>query len=159
MRPSRRSNDEQARARSIVTRLASSGVWPPLARLPEEWSAEVAKLGGRSFNGKQIFRWIHARGVLDPEKMTDLSAALRLNLRELGQATSTALQAWTTSLDRATERRATDGTRKLLVRLGDGAAVETVLIPGVTRGKSGMPSPISPKNDDKDPGASDDADA
>ena len=52
-----------------------------------------------------------------------------------------------------TERRATDGTRKLLVKLRDGASVETVLIPNVTRGKSDLPSPVS----DPDPGQ--DADA
>jgi 23S rRNA (adenine2503-C2)-methyltransferase len=42
----------------------------------------------------------------------------------------------------ADERRSADHTRKLLVRLGDGATVETVLIPGVSGGKSDLPSPV-----------------
>jgi 23S rRNA (adenine2503-C2)-methyltransferase len=142
-----------------VTRPASLPAFPPLARLPEEWTADVAALGGRPFNGKQIFRWIHARGVLDPEKMTDLSTSLRARLRELGEAPGAALQAWTASLDRATERRASDGTRKLLVRLADGASVETVLIPGVTRGKGALPAPVSPRTLDPIDGLNDDADA
>jgi 23S rRNA (adenine2503-C2)-methyltransferase len=138
-------------------RVSLGSTWPPLARLPDEWAADMTQLGGRPFHGKQIFRWIHARGVLEPEKMTDLSAGLRQRLVALGGGASNALRAWTTSLDLATERRAADGTRKLLVRLADGASVETVLIPGVTRGKSSLPSPIQ-SNDDADAAAIDDED-
>ena len=90
-------------------------------------------MGGRAFHGKQIFRWMHARGVLDAAQMTDLPQAMRdaLAADELaGDATVTSV------------RRSTDDTRKLLVRLGDGATVETVLIPGVTKGKSELPSPL-----------------
>ena len=73
-------------------------------------------------SGKQIFRWIHARGVTDPEKMSDLPASLRAKLAERGLKSV---------LEIVSERRATDDTRKLLVSLGDGANVETVLIPRV----------------------------
>ncbi len=55
---------------------------PPIARFPEEWAADAARLGGRAFHGKQIFRWIHVRGVTDAEKMTDLPAPLRAKLVE-----------------------------------------------------------------------------
>jgi 23S rRNA (adenine2503-C2)-methyltransferase len=137
-------------------RASSDSTWPPLARLPDEWALDVIKLGGRHFHGKQIFRWIHARGVIDPEKMTDLSAGLRQKLSGLGGAPSTALGEWSTRLDLATEQRAADGTRKLLVRLADGASVETVLIPAVTRGKSTLPSPVSSATEDADAAAIDD---
>jgi 23S rRNA (adenine2503-C2)-methyltransferase len=136
----------------------SASAWPPLAKLPEEWAAEVATLGGRAFNGKQIFRWIHARGVTDPEKMTDLAASLRHKLSASWPSAS--------ALDLTSALRAADGTRKLLVRLADGASVETVLIPGVTRGKSSLPSPLpSPDGEPSEASAretsdtSDDADA
>jgi 23S rRNA (adenine2503-C2)-methyltransferase len=126
-----------------------------LAKLPDEWVADVVKLGGRPFHGKQVFRWIHARGVTDPAKMTDLGVGLRSELVALWPAQT----ASSGGLGLTTVRRADDGTRKLLVRLADGASVETVLIPGVTRGKSTLPSPVSPPaSDDADAAALDDDD-
>jgi 23S rRNA (adenine2503-C2)-methyltransferase len=106
---------------------------PPLARLPDEWAVAAQALGGRSFHGKQIFRWIHTRGVTDPARMSDLPATLRKALVESGMGDA---------LDVTQERRAEDGTRKLLVTMKDGASVETVLIPEVTRGKSDLPAPV-----------------
>lgn len=105
----------------------------PLARTPEEWADELIRLGGRAFHGKQVFRWIQARGVTDPAQMSDLPAALRTKLAESGLGGV---------MDIVSERRATDDTRKLLVALGDGANVETVLIPRVSGGKSDLPSPV-----------------
>ncbi len=116
----------------------------PLARTPEEWAAVAVELGGRTFHGKQIFRWIQARSVVDPKEMTDLPASLRKALEERGGLGDV--------LGVASERRASDRTRKLLVRMKDGATVETVLIPSVTGGKSSLPSPLGP-------GAEEDADA
>ena len=92
----------------------------PLARTPEEWTAEMARLKERSFHGKQVFTWIHQRGVTDAAAMTDLPASLRTKLADDGLGSV---------LTVVTERRASDDTRKLLVALGDGANVETVLIP------------------------------
>jgi 23S rRNA (adenine2503-C2)-methyltransferase len=116
----------------------------PIARLPEEWADALKQLGGRPFHARQLFRWIHARGVLAPEAMSDLPKDLRGKLEAL-------------ELDRTIgvtdERRAADATRKLLVRFRDGATVETVLIPGVSGGKSALPSPVGPAE------GSDDADA
>jgi 23S rRNA (adenine2503-C2)-methyltransferase len=105
----------------------------PLARLPEEWDDALKPLGGRSFHARQLFRWIHARSGLAPEAMSDLPRELRAKLEglELGR-----------TIDVTEERRAADSTRKLLVRFRDGATVETVLIPGVSGGKSTLPSPL-----------------
>jgi 23S rRNA (adenine2503-C2)-methyltransferase len=58
----------------------------------------------------------------------------------------------------ADERRAADDTRKLLVRFRDGATVETVLIPGVTAGRSGLPSPVGQTQQDADAAAAVDDD-
>ena len=49
----------------------------PIARLPEDWKESLLARGERPYRAQQIFRWIHARGVLDPDKMTDLGAPLR----------------------------------------------------------------------------------
>ena len=108
-------------------------MFPPLARTPEEWSSAVAGLGGRAFHGKQVFKWIQARGVLDASQMTDLPAKLRENLLDLGAGAKMRV---------AQERVATDGTKKLLLTLEDGATIETVLIPGVTGPKGELPNPV-----------------
>jgi 23S rRNA (adenine2503-C2)-methyltransferase len=123
--------------------LAASSRVPALARTPEEWSAAAVRLGHRTFHGKQIFRWIHVRGVTDASQMTDLPAGLREKLvteEGLGGV-----------LEIASERRAADDTRKLLVKLHDGANVETVLIPRVAGGKSTLPSPIRDGEGASDP--------
>jgi 23S rRNA (adenine2503-C2)-methyltransferase len=117
---------------------------PPLARTPEEWVEAVRPIGGRSFHGRQIFRWLHARGVLAADRMTDLPKDLRSQLGSL---------AMDRALEIVDERRSTDSTRKLLVRLGDGATVETVLIPGVSGGKTDLPSPVLPTDVDADAAA------
>ena len=121
---------------------------PPLARMPEEWAEAVRPLGGRAFHGKQVFRWLHCRGVLDARRMSDLPAALREALAREGLDDVLGI---------ATERRALDRTRKLLVRMHDGATVETVLIPGVSGHKGVLPSPL-PADDDADAAAAVDDD-
>jgi 23S rRNA (adenine2503-C2)-methyltransferase len=126
-----------------VTEAAS--LHPPLARTPEEWGRAMSSLGGRTFHGRQVFKWIHVRGVTDPKAMTDLPSALRTSLAELGMGAAARI---------SLERRAADDTRKLLVELAGGATVETVLIPGVTRGPGGLPSPLA--SEDADAAAADD---
>jgi 23S rRNA (adenine2503-C2)-methyltransferase len=95
----------------------------PLARLPEDWEAALREAGERPFRAKQVFRWVHARGVVDPAQMSDLPATLRERLAAQGLGPAAAV---------ASVRKSLDGTRKLLVTMGDGATVESVLIPGVT---------------------------
>jgi 23S rRNA (adenine2503-C2)-methyltransferase len=122
---------------------------PPLARTPEEWVEALKTLGGggRAFHARQIFRWLQGRSVLDASKMTDLPASLREKLAPLEIERT---------IEVADERRAADDTRKLLVRMRDGATVETVLIPGVTGPKGRLPSPVPAfaameEGDDDDP--------
>jgi 23S rRNA (adenine2503-C2)-methyltransferase len=107
---------------------------PPVARTPEEWTEVALGLGGRAFHGKQVFRWIQARSVLDAEKMSDLPASLRESIADLGPAARATV---------TEERLAADGTRKLLLTLHDGATIETVLIPGVSGPKGALPSPVA----------------
>ncbi len=117
---------------------------PPLARTPEEWTEALRSLGGRAFHARQIFQWIHGRGVLEADRMTDLPKDLRDKLAAFGMERTV----------QATDvRRAADATRKVLVRLHDGATVETVLIPGVSGGKNGLPSPVALADGDADAAA------
>ncbi|HXX69118.1 MAG TPA: 23S rRNA (adenine(2503)-C(2))-methyltransferase RlmN [Polyangiaceae bacterium] len=105
-----------------------------LARTPEEWAAALRPLGGRHFHARQLFRWMHERGILDPQQMTDLPGHLRSALSELGVERSYRV------ID---VHRSVDRTRKLLLQLRDGATVETVLIPAVSAGPSSLPSPLA----------------
>jgi 23S rRNA (adenine2503-C2)-methyltransferase len=106
---------------------------PFLARTPDEWEGDAKRFGGRPFHGRQIFRWIHVRGVTNPLEMTDLPAKLRERLAEEGLADPIHAQ---------TVRRSADGTRKLIVGVRSEANVETVLIPGVTGARGRMLSPL-----------------
>jgi 23S rRNA (adenine2503-C2)-methyltransferase len=92
----------------------------PVARLPEEWRKAMADLGEKPFRAEQIFRWIHERGVLDPEQMTDLAKPLRERLKAEGFAPPAKV---------AQVHAAADGTRKLVLELAQGARVECVIIP------------------------------
>lgn len=103
-----------------VTRGKTAAEIHPLARTQEEWECVLATWGERSFRAKQVFRWIHTRGVFDPAQMTDLSKALRERLVESGTAEPGRVEQ---------VHRSADGTRKLLLELDRKAMVECVLIP------------------------------
>ena len=92
----------------------------PLERLPEEWAEALVQLGEPRYRGMAVFRWIHQRGVLDPELMTDLPKSLREKLRAEGLGDP---------LTVVQEHVSDDTTRKLLLRMQDGREVESVLIP------------------------------
>lgn len=96
----------------------------PIERLPEEWAEHLKALGEPSYRGKQIFDWIHRRGVFDPEEMTNLPKTLRARLTEEWQALPL-------SVSKAHQAR--DKTRKLLLALPDEKEIETVLIPMLER--------------------------
>src|SRR5580692_6294732 len=86
----------------------------------EECSALLVKEGEKAFRAKQIFHWIYERRETDWDKMSDLSAALRLKLKNL------------LSLHSLKERRVLQSkdeeTIKFLWELADGKLVESVLI-------------------------------
>jgi 23S rRNA (adenine2503-C2)-methyltransferase len=95
----------------------------PIARLPEEWQTTLTSQGERAFVARQVFSWIHKRGVFVPAAMTNLSTSLRDKLAEGGLGPVAEV---------AHVHRSTDGTRKIVLRLSDGVTIETVLLPGVS---------------------------
>jgi 23S rRNA (adenine2503-C2)-methyltransferase len=95
----------------------------PIARTPDEWTQALAPRGERAFVAKQVFGWIHRKGVLDPARMTNLSAKLRDALAAEGVGEILAIES---------VHGSADGTRKLVLRLADGATIETVLLPSVS---------------------------
>lgn len=92
----------------------------PLSLLPEEWQSLPALSAEPAFRSRQVFRWVHGKGVLDPDQMSDLSRPLRERLREAQL---------TFPLTVSDVVRARDGTRKLVCDLARGGRIECVLIP------------------------------
>ncbi len=89
-----------------------------------ELAAEIESLGGKKFRAKQILEWVWQRSVVDFSEMKNLPATLRGDLR--GR-----LAILTSEIE--TRYDAEDGVVKLLLRLGDGEYIETVLIPAGRR--------------------------
>ena len=88
-------------------------------------AALFADLGEKPFRAKQVSRWVHQRLVDGPDAMTDLSRKVRGQLTEIA-----AIRGPTVIGDAA----ASDGTRKWLLDVGAGNAVEAVYIPEDDRG-------------------------
>ncbi len=111
-----------------------------LSRLPEDWRPMLEAMGERPYRAKQIFGWIFARRELDPEKMTNLPAALRSHLAALpvGKLPEVELV-----------KRAADGTRKLLLTLDEKTQVECVLIPMVKKDAWDAGVPACDEEDDE----------
>ena len=85
-----------------------------------ELEAFMAELGEPRFRALQIWQWIWQRNVTDFEAMTNVSKATRARLSEVAECRLPEV---------VTVQTAGDGTEKLLLRLADGAMVETVIIP------------------------------
>ena len=87
--------------------------------------ALVADLGEKPFRAKQLSHWIHQRLTGDVAAMTDLSRTFREKLASVAEIRGPAVVRDTT---------ASDGTRKWLLDVGAGNAVEMVYIPEDDRG-------------------------
>jgi 23S rRNA (adenine2503-C2)-methyltransferase len=92
-----------------------------LPRLTEWFAAQ----GEKAFRAKQVYQWIHQRGVDDFDAMTDLAKSLREKLKERAEVRAPAI---------LSEHRSADGTVKWLFDVGIGNGIETVFIPEDDRG-------------------------
>jgi 23S rRNA (adenine2503-C2)-methyltransferase len=84
-----------------------------------------AGLGEKPYRARQLLRWIHHAGVDDFSAMTDMSRPLRERLAESASIAAPRV---------LSESTAADGTRKWLLDVGTGNAIETVFIPEANRG-------------------------
>jgi 23S rRNA (adenine2503-C2)-methyltransferase len=82
-------------------------------------------LGEKRFRATQLMKWIHQLGETDFMAMTNMSKALRARLVEVAEIRMPEV---IRQLDSA------DGTRKFLIRVSGGNAIETVFIPDGERG-------------------------
>jgi 23S rRNA (adenine2503-C2)-methyltransferase len=92
---------------------------------PAQLIAYCGELGEKPFRAKQLQRWIHQFGVSDFEAMTDLAKSLRDKLAGRAMVSSPSV---------ISDHTSSDGTRKWLLDVGQGNAVETVFIPEENRG-------------------------
>ncbi len=92
---------------------------------PAQLIAYCGELGEKPFRAKQLQRWIHQFGASHFDAMTDLAKSLRDKL-----ASRAVIVAPTVISDHTS----TDGTRKWLLDVGQGNAIETVFIPEENRG-------------------------
>lgn len=87
--------------------------------------ALFADLGEKPFHADQVLKWIHQRGVIELDAMTDISKSLREKLKAQT----------TISLPRVVDDFASvDGSRKWIIEVASGSRVEMVYIPEGTRG-------------------------
>jgi 23S rRNA (adenine2503-C2)-methyltransferase len=86
----------------------------------DELEQFVVTAGERAFRARQVMGWLWQRGVDSFDAMSDLGVEFRQHLKKHFKISPAPC---------ATIARSTDGTRKLLVALGDGEAIESVIIP------------------------------
>ena len=87
-----------------------------------EWFAER---GEKPFRARQVLRWMHKSGESEFDAMSDLALSLRSKLKETACVQASKVMR---------EELSADGTRKWLLDVGTGNAVETVFIPETDRG-------------------------
>jgi 23S rRNA (adenine2503-C2)-methyltransferase len=83
-----------------------------------------AEMGEKPFRARQLMHWIHQSGVDDFDAMTDMAKSLREELKRGCEVRPPRVISDTT---------AADGTRKWLLDVSAGNAIETVFIPERTR--------------------------
>ena len=86
----------------------------------QELEAALVGEGYQPFHARQTYRWIHRRGITNPDEMTDLPLALRSRLQAAFAISTPRVLHDDTSID---------GTRKLALGLADGRSIESVFIP------------------------------
>jgi len=91
----------------------------------QELGAALAAIGMPAFRARQLWHWLYFHGATSFDAMTTLSKDARARLAERFSITRPVVSRELTS---------TDGTRKWLVRFGDGKEAECVHIPEEDRG-------------------------
>src|SRR5436189_940441 len=91
----------------------------------EGLAAFVASLEEKPFRARQVKRWMHRLGEADFARMSDIAKPLREKLLRTACVSPPRI---------VSDSLARDGTRKWLLDVGNGNAVEAVFIPETNRG-------------------------
>jgi 23S rRNA (adenine2503-C2)-methyltransferase len=84
----------------------------------------VADAGEAPYRARQVLRWLWVHDASSLDEMPEIPARLRHNLKQNFRISRLVV---------SRVARAADGTRKLLLRLGDGTEIESVIIPAHER--------------------------
>ena len=90
------------------------------SRTLDELKAELAKMGEKAFKAGQIYSWLHKRGAVSFDEMTDISKNLRENLKNSYVIHNCSIEKKLVSMY--------DSTVKYLFRLHDGELIESVVM-------------------------------
>ena len=85
----------------------------------------VSGMGDKPFRARQLARWIHRSGECDIDRMSNLAKAFRERLKSVAVVRGPVP---------VHDHVSGDGTRKWLLDVGNGNAIETVFIPELNRG-------------------------
>jgi len=91
----------------------------------QQLTAWFAEHGEKPFRSRQVLRWIYRAGESDFDAMSDLAVSLREKLKQIACVQAPKVMR---------EELSDDGTRKWLLDMGTGNAVEAVYIPEEGRG-------------------------
>jgi 23S rRNA (adenine2503-C2)-methyltransferase len=91
----------------------------------EALSAFVSGLDEKPFRARQLKRWVHRLGEADFGRMSDMARSLREKLADIADISPPKI---------VSDSVASDGTRKWLLDVGNGNAIEAVFIPEAGRG-------------------------
>ena len=94
--------------------------WDPAELELGELETALGARGVEPFHARQVYRWIHKRGVTDIDRMTDLSLGLRAAIKTECVVSTPRVVA---------DECSVDGTRKFTLELGDAQRIEAVFIP------------------------------
>lgn len=86
----------------------------------QEMEDFFATIGEKKFRAGQVMKWIHQQGVSDFAEMTNLAKTLRVKLEQFAEVRPPEV---------TYKHFSADGTRKWIIKVGDNAMVEAVLIP------------------------------
>src|SRR5881296_3889210 len=92
--------------------------------LPSELEDLAESLGVPRYRGRQIASWLYGKGATDIEAMSDLPRDFRAVLSERAVVAVPEIERRTPSQD---------GSQKLVLRLEDGARIQSVLMPDADR--------------------------
>ncbi|MFT6836074.1 MAG: 23S rRNA (adenine2503-C2)-methyltransferase, partial [Francisellaceae bacterium] len=87
--------------------------------------AFFSSIDEKPFRAKQLFQWMHMRGVIDFDEMTDISKTLKKKLKEVSEIRPPRV---------VIDKPSVDGTHKWVIQMDDKNCIETVYIPEGDRG-------------------------
>jgi len=112
-------------ARAIEPRADGRLTLIGLSRAELVAALDVAGIASAKMRASQLWQWVYNRGVTDPALMTNIAKNARATIADrfaIGRP------------EVALAQTSTDGTRKWLLRMADGAEAEMVFIPEADRG-------------------------